>query len=336
MAILSRFMNARSSSRGSARRFRRILRLLGRVVTAAVVWFTIRHLPSDGARFEAASLVELPHRAAHDWRMMEGRGWQVVAGEGEDVSITDANEATRGDCGPGMVEVRGNMKLDGPLGSVEALQKQACSSWIDRAFPERCGVFDAEKWHSLSSDLPVRAMHFCIDRFEYPNVKGNYPIIMVTWHEALALCEERGARLCTEDEWTFACEGDEALPFTTGYIRDDSSCVVDRPWRLVDEEVLGERKGAKVLREIDDLWQGEASGSYPRCRSPSGVYDAIGNVDEWTRSTHESGLRSILKGGYWGPVRTQCRPSTRVHGEDFYFYQIGFRCCSDVPADPDE
>jgi formylglycine-generating enzyme len=329
-------MNAKSSSDGTARRSRRILRLLGRVVSVALVWFAMRHLPSDRAQFDSESVVELPHRAAHDWRMTAGKGWQVIGGEGEDVEVTDANEGTRGDCPPGMVEVRGNMKLDGALGSVEALQREACSSWIDRTFPERCGVFDAEKWRSLSSDLPVRAMHFCVDRFEYPNVKGNYPIIMVTWLEASALCEERGARLCTEDEWTFACEGEEALPFATGYIRADSGCVMDRPWRLVDEEVLGERMGARVLREIDDLWQGEASGANPRCRSPFGVYDTIGNVDEWTRSTHESGLRSILKGGYWGPVRTQCRPATRVHGEDFYFYQIGFRCCTGAAAEGDE
>lgn len=329
-------MNAKSSTGRQSRGFGRALRLLGRCAAVAVVWFAVRRLPSDGAQLESASVVELPHRAAHDWQRVAGEGWQVSGGEAEDVAITDLNEGTRGDCSPGMVEVRGNMKLDGPLGSVESLQKQACSSWIDREFPERCGVFDPEKWHSLSSDLPVQAMHFCVDRFEYPNVKGNCPIIMVTWHEAGALCEERGERLCTEDEWTFACEGEEALPFTTGYVRNDSGCVMDRPWRLVDEGVLGERTGARVLREVDDLWQGEASGANPRCRSPFGVYDTIGNVDEWTRSTHEAGLRSILKGGYWGPVRTQCRPATRVHGEDFYFYQIGFRCCTDPPAPRDE
>jgi sulfatase modifying factor 1 len=37
----------------------------------------------------------------------------------------------------------------------------------------------------------------------------------------------------------------------------------------------------------------------------------------------------VLKGGYWGPVRTRCRPSTRVHGLDFSFYQQGFGCCAD-------
>ena len=53
-------------------------------------------------------------------------------------------------------------------------------------------------------------------------------------------------------------------------------------------------------------------------------------VDEWTMSA-VGGRRSILKGGYWGPVRTRCRPTTRAHGESHAFYQQGFRCCGEAP-----
>jgi sulfatase modifying factor 1 len=72
------------------------------------------------------------------------------------------------------------------------------------------------------------------------------------------------------------------------------------------------------------------SGSQAKCKSPVGVYDMTGNIDEWTRSS-VGGRKSILKGGYWGPVRTRCRPSTRAHGEAHVFYQQGVRCCNDVP-----
>ncbi|HEV3190255.1 MAG TPA: SUMF1/EgtB/PvdO family nonheme iron enzyme [Polyangiaceae bacterium] len=311
------------------------LRVVGRGAAAAIASLVIVFVRSDAVHFDAASMVDSPSPSLREWRLVGGKYWQLVAPDGEDVAVTDAEEGTRGDCPRGMVEVRGQMKLDGPSGAVEDLQRQACSVWINRTFPERCGVFDAERWRSLSSDLRTRPMHFCVDRFEYPNQKGNYPGVMVTWHEAAALCEGRGERLCTEDEWTFACEGEEALPFATGYLRDATVCVVDRPWRLVHEQAMAARTSPKALREIDDLWQGEASGAYARCRSPFGVYDMIGNVDEWTRSTQKSGLRSILKGGYWGPVRTWCRATTRVHDEDFYFYQIGFRCCADAPSGPD-
>jgi formylglycine-generating enzyme required for sulfatase activity len=56
----------------------------------------------------------------------------------------------------------------------------------------------------------------------------------------------------------------------------------------------------------------------------------VGNVDEWTQKSRPEGkFQSILKGGYWGPVRTRCRPSTRSHNESHVFYQQGLRCCSD-------
>jgi formylglycine-generating enzyme required for sulfatase activity len=56
-----------------------------------------------------------------------------------------------------------------------------------------------------------------------------------------------------------------------------------------------------------------------------------GNVDEWTRTSNALAERqSVMKGGYWGPVRTRCRPATRAHDELHTFYQQGFRCCADL------
>ena len=61
-----------------------------------------------------------------------------------------------------------------------------------------------------------------------------------------------------------------------------------------------------------------------------------GNVDEWV--TNEKGKEkdkpyvSGLKGGYWGPVRDRCRPMTTDHNQWHTGYQIGFRCCEDVPT----
>jgi formylglycine-generating enzyme required for sulfatase activity len=174
-------------------------------------------------------------------------------------------------------------------------------------------------------------MHFCIDRFEYPNAAGEFPVILISWREASAHCAARGERLCTEDEWTFACEGEEALPYPYGYDRDSDACVMDRTWMAYDEVALRDRSSEAAMRELDALWQGKSSGDSPACRSPFGVYDMTGNVDEWTVSTRREGLPSIFKGGYWGPVRARCRASTRVHDPDFAFYQQGFRCCASPP-----
>jgi len=267
----------------------------------------------------------------HAWHRLDGKYWHVFAIQIEDPATTDAVEKTRGACPPGMVEVWGRMKVLGDDDVLDLLQETTCTAWISREFPERCAAYDENRWLELSKDLPTREMHFCIDRFEYPNREGDYPVIAVTWSEAVALCEDRGERLCSEEEWTFACEGEEAQPYPDGFVRDPTACVIDRPHRDVDEGALGDRESAATLIQLDRLWQGEASGSRPRCRSPFGVYDMTGNVDEWTRSVRSEGRPSILKGGYWSPVRTRCLPSTRAHGDGYYSYQQGLRCCTDPP-----
>ncbi len=275
------------------------------VLAAAASYFLVPGILGQGT-FATRGVLGPPIR---EWRLVADKHWQLVAADVESADVTDAREGTRGACAEGMVEVQGDMKLDSDRGTIEALQSAACVAWISREFPERCARFDRDTWRETSRALPSRGMHFCIDRFEYPDRKGDYPIIAVTWREAVGLCEQRGRRLCTEDEWTFACEGEEALPYANGYTRDATACVIDRTWRRVDETMLVSRDRATALSEVDYLWQGEASGANPRCRSPFGVYDMT---------------------GYWGPVRTRCRPSTRAHDEDFYFYQQGFRCCADV------
>lgn len=276
-----------------------------------------------------------PKPLKHQWRLVDGKHWQIVSKVAPEApEVTDAREGTRGRCTEGMVEVEGQMMSQGGgyFDVVEALQRSTCTDWIDRAFPERCARFDETRWAALSAGIARHAMHFCIDRFEYPNRCGAYPWIVVDWGEARGLCASEDKRLCSEDEWTFACEGEAAMPYPYGYRRDAEACVIDRPWRPYDPSALWARGTATQRAELDRLWQGEASGARPRCRSPFGVYDMTGNVDEWTVSALPGARPSILKGGYWGPVRTRCRPSTRVHRPDFVFYQQGFRCCADVPA----
>lgn len=136
---------------------------------------------------------------AHEWRQVGGSHWQMVAQDaahadsqatareaGEDPAATDAVENTRGACAEGMVEVRGNMILNpgGDVDWVDSLQKTVCTNWINRDFPERCARFDETRWKELSASAPRKAMHFCIDRFEYPNRRGAFPWIMVSWTQA--------------------------------------------------------------------------------------------------------------------------------------------------------
>ena len=271
---------------------------------------------------------------SHPWVLQERKHWQIASPGAEAKEVTDAALGGRGRCLPGMVDVSGSMKVNGwgYEDGIDTLQEGTCVDWIQKAYPDRCERFDRNVWLERFRPLATQTMRFCIDRYEYPNQRLAYPWIMVTWTEATALCAREGERLCSEAEWTFACEGPEALPYPYGYERDSTACVSDRPWRNVDPAALSPRDSPHARAEIDRLWQGEASGSRARCKSPFGIYDLVGNVDEWTVSVVRGERPSILKGGYWGRVRDRCRPSTRAHGEDFAFYQQGFRCCADEPA----
>jgi formylglycine-generating enzyme len=275
-----------------------------------------------------------------EWQSIDKKHWQAVAGTpGERPELTDAREGTSAGCPTGMVRVKGAFRRElhgASTGEVERLQDAACTDWISRDFPARCRTFDREKIAAEAGKLPTQSLDYCIDRFEYPNVLGQNPMIVATFREAEAICKKGSKRLCTENEWTFACEGEEVRPYPYGWTRDTTACVIDRSWRPFTEGALQPRDGKQAREELDRLWQGEPSGSRAACRSPFGVYDMTGNVDEWTRSVNSTGYASILKGGYWGPVRARCRPSTRAHNEDFVAYQQSFRCCAEsnstVPA----
>jgi formylglycine-generating enzyme len=259
-----------------------------------------------------------------EWTLVDRKHWQLKTSHGEPTEVTDTREGNRGACPAGMVEVEGKMKQ----GNIDALQLQTCTDWIRREFPERCGAYDKDKWLALSKALPTKPMHFCMDRYEFPNQKDENPMVMVTWFEAKDACKAAGKRLCTEDEWTFACEGEEAQPYPTGYNRDASACMIDEQWDVPKEGSLLPRASTHARDEIERLWHAAPSGSARSCKSPFGIYDMTGNIDEWTRSSIPGERPSILKGGYFGPVRTRCRPATRAHGEGHVYYQQGFRCCS--------
>jgi len=261
---------------------------------------------------------------------VESKSAAVTTGHSEVVPTNaglkaiDAPEiGTTGACGEGMLEVEGEYCAD---------VEQKCTKYIDPegVFPRRCAEFE----RSSKCIGKTTKKHFCIDKFEWPNKPGENPIVMKTWYEARDACAGAGKRLCGDSEWTLACEGSERLPYPYGYDRNSEACNIDKPHPDVNEKALGSNDPKVRDAEAKRLWQGEPSGSRASCVSPYGVMDMTGNVDEWV--VNESGVpyKSGLKGGYWGPVRDRCRPETTVHAEGFSFYQIGFRCCGDVPSTP--
>jgi formylglycine-generating enzyme required for sulfatase activity len=204
-----------------------------------------------------------------------------------------------------------------------------CVDWIEQN-RDRCRRYDEK---TLCEGLKVEK-RFCIDRYEFPNQAGAYPAVMTSWVEAERACKLEGKRLCTESEWTFACEGERMLPHPYGYERDASACNIDRRYRDPDFSAFSHDR--RVSAEVARLDQRVPSGSMDRCRSPFGVQDMTGNVDEWVvnEDPNEDAKEDVssLKGGYWGPIRARCRPVTNSHNRWFRFYQVGFRCCADPPG----
>ena len=226
-------------------------------------------------------------------------------------------------CPAGMVEVDGDYC---------PVVEQFCVRQVDPKHPERdrCAEF-APTGRCLGAPVHRR---FCIDRYEWPNQPGVKPVVGGDWNEANKQCASAGKRLCADTEWTLACEGQERLPYPYGYTRNAEACNIDKPYIMPDDNKWANPRTRP--EEIIRLDQRDPSGARESCISPYGVNDMTGNVDEWV--TNEKGKASEkpyvsgLKGGYWGPVRDRCRPMTTDHNQWHTGYQIGFRCCEDVPS----
>lgn len=155
---------------------------------------------------------------------------------------------------------------------------------------------------------------------EYLNRK-TLPVTGVSWYEAEAYSNWRGARLPTAAEWTLACQGSTKQRYPWGNEFDFEA--VDYRARLAPYAV----------------------GSREKNVSPVGVFDLVGNVWQWCSDAYEGkdfrleaeptgtnlGPQKILRGGGWR--------SLRKHFESDYLYYdkpiqrlttYGLRCAKDV------
>jgi len=195
----------------------------------------------------------------------------------------------------------------------------------------------------------------CMDLYEAPNHAEALPLVMYTFVEAEAWCEARDKRLCFEDEWLLACEGSQAYAYPYGDTLEPGRCNDDKIWRTYNQTLLNGWPPSASSTDIDSLdalfaaaravsatataaadhveslYQGEGAGANQSCVGEHGVFDLVGNVEEWTRRRDWSDpqFQGNLKGRYWAESRT-CQSSVRTHGNGFRFYEIGFRCCRNV------
>jgi len=221
-------------------------------------------------------------------------------------------------CGGGMVLVEGVFC---------PFVAHRCADWLDDD-RTRCARYRPD----LICEGRPSKLRFCIDRYEYPNLRGVRPATMVDYFGAERACQVEGKRLCEAEEWTLACEGVGTWPYPYGLVRDKNICNIDR--ELLEPDLRSFARPREVSVEVERLDQRVPSGALAGCVSAFGVYDLTGNVDEWVHNRRgDRGAAPYdtgLKGGYWGPIRARCRPMTTSHNGWFRFYQAGFRCCADT------
>ncbi|MGV3523971.1 MAG: SUMF1/EgtB/PvdO family nonheme iron enzyme [Candidatus Sericytochromatia bacterium] len=181
--------------------------------------------------------------------------------------------------------------------------------------PEGWQLLQEEGWHGPA--FWNRRGYFCGE--DYPD----YPVVGVSWYEAVAYASWAGLRLPSESEWEAAGRGLSGQRW---------------PWGERWEEGRANTADAGLMNT-------SPVGLYPSGASASGCLDLIGNVFEWTQSVYapypyraddgREDLRSTapraLRGCSWNhrgsyftrlSYRFQAEPSTR-HSD------IGFRCAGD-------
>jgi hypothetical protein len=157
--------------------------------------------------------------------------------------------------------------------------------------------------------------------------------------EATAACNLAGKRLCSEDEFHLACEGPDASNYypyggqtdIPGYCNEGKGSYVallfgDNPatWTYADFN-------DPRLNQIDGGLA--ATQSYPHCRSPFGLYDCMGNLEEWGNDPPDPEGNGRFRGGYYGDAEENgpgCLYVTSAHSVDYHDYSTGFRCCMDA------
>lgn len=154
----------------------------------------------------------------------------------------------------------------------------------------------------------------------------NVPPAEVSWFEARDACAKAGKRLCSEAEWIEACAG--AAPIDDDH---DGDFTDDAPeGSLYPYGPFHAGGSCHDDGKNDDA--PVATGSKPRCRSASGIFDQSGNVAEWTGLDEKS---AMLSGGdfRYGAKATCFVRQTRF-GKGYRNRTTGFRCCADDAVAP--
>ena len=224
-----------------------------------------------------------------------------------------------------------------------------CSSWFPNEGPQHKVYLDAyyiDKYEvtigqylecveakTCPKSYPELLYDTCYTK-KYINDKNN-PVNCVTWFLADEYCKWSGKRLPTEAEWEKAARGTDGRTYPWG--EEEADC---------EHAVISDKKMPGSICVHSGTWP---VGSKPKDRSPYGVMDMAGNVEEWVADWYddnyyknspyknpkgpETGEEKVIRGGSFMQTAVNGRIAGRGHYnpfEGYNFIWMGFRCAKDA------
>ena len=168
---------------------------------------------------------------------------------------------------------------------------------------------------------------------------GVVPQAYISQIEATAACNAAGKRLCSATEFALGCRGPDAgnyYPYG-GTVRMPGYCNEGKGSSM--PLFFGNDPSTWTFADFNDPrldeWDGglAATGAYPRCVSPYGLYDCVGNLHEWGLDPADQNGNGRFRGGFYGDAELNgpgCLYVTSAHALAYHDYSTGFRCCADA------
>jgi formylglycine-generating enzyme required for sulfatase activity len=157
--------------------------------------------------------------------------------------------------------------------------------------------------------IPGKVDRFC-NALDRPD-RARHPVNCVDWEQAAAYCRWAGGSLPTSDQWLYAAQGGAlarrypwgSTPLGFG-VANLCGLECTKPHRVpsLDDTI----ELIQPAYHKNDGWLSTAPvGTFPKGATPEGVYDLIGNVEEWTKTERDVGNTSTgakscyVAGGHW-------------------------------------